>query len=54
MDTPKHYDMRLRFEHEFANGVNVIALVDLDQLRAGAPGIELSMDGNVAPTLRRS
>jgi hypothetical protein len=53
MDTPKHYDMRLRFEHEFANGVNVIALVDLDELRADAPGIELSMDGNVAPTLRR-
>ena len=53
MDTPKHYDMRMRFEHVFANGVNVIALVDLDELRAGAPGIELSMDGNVAPTLRR-
>jgi hypothetical protein len=39
MEPPKHYDMRLRFEHEFVNGVNVIALVNLDQLRAGAPAL---------------
>jgi hypothetical protein len=49
-----HFDMRLRFEHEFANGVSAIALVDLDKLRADTPGIELSIDSNVAPMLRRA
>jgi hypothetical protein len=53
MDSPKHYDMRLRFAHEFANGVNAVALVDLDKLRARGPGVELNIDGTLAPTLRR-
>jgi hypothetical protein len=53
MDSPKHYDIRLRFAHEFANGVNAVALVDLDKLRARGPAVELNIDGTLASTLRR-
>jgi hypothetical protein len=48
------FDMRLRFQHEFASGIHAIALVDLDKFRAAAPSIELSMDGRLAPALRRA